>query len=540
MDPLLALSVLSIAVGARPAQAASGDASGPPAGAAAAPAPSSASGAGVPRSADDPWLNSTLDSLLDRIQKLEQRNKQLEGEVATLRAEDDKQWLTEERVKEIRAVVADVLADADGRASLRQDSMTAGWNDGFFLASPDGRFKLQLGGLLQTRFLWSNIPNGQSDPQVQDRKQDRYGFDLPNTEIWAKGHVISPGIQYMLKARFTSDTATLVGDQGPTRLGSASGELQLMDAWVRFLLTDNWSIRAGQYRTPFSREFLIPEQNQMAIDRTIVDKVEGEGYTQGVELQYVGDDARFQLSVDDGGTDQLGGPSLAVVGTDPANTPWYAQQSEFSTTMRLEWKPFGAWKDFESYTSPMGQMQGWLLGGAFHYSQARAPLLNSPFTDTGVPLNTWIGAEMDTQYNFGGASVAGAFYYNYVDSGSAYNRTSFAAPTPIDIGYVNTWGLWVMGSIYVDKKWELFCRYELGNWRATDQSVLPVTLRSPGMLNLITGGVNYYIDGQDVKWTLDFGWSINELDPQWQDLPAGYRVSSPGEFVFRTRLQLLF
>ena len=42
------------------------------------------------------------------------------------------------------------------RASLQDSGMTAGWNDGFFLASPDGRFRMEVGGLVQFRYQLSS------------------------------------------------------------------------------------------------------------------------------------------------------------------------------------------------------------------------------------------------------------------------------------------------------------------------------------------------------------------------------------------------
>jgi len=481
-----------------------------------------------------------LDALERQNEQLERRNRDLAGEVATMKAERGEEWLTEERAKQIRGIVEDVLADSETRNSLRQDGMTAGWNDGFFMASPDGRFKLELGGLIQTRFLWNNIRGGQVDPQVQDRQQDRYQFDLPNTELWFRGHVFGPAVQYMLKTRFTNNSAVFVGEQGPVNLGDGSGVMQLLDAWIRFNFNDNWSLRMGQYRAPYSREFLVPEQYQMAINRSIVDAHMGLGYTQGIELDYRGDDLHWVLSLDDGGTDNLAGPVLGTVGSDPANSPWNLQQSQISVTTRLEWKPFGAWKDFMEFTSPMGRAQGWLIGGAFHFQETRPPLVNSPFASTGANFNYWYAWQVDTQYNFGGASLYGAFYYNYVDAPSAFNRSDFGVPSPINIGVVNEWGLVLQGAVYVTPKWELFARYELGNWRATGQRNLPPAFRSPAMLSVATVGVNWYLNGQDVKWTIDAGYAFNAIDIQFGDLPAGWRVASSDQIVVRTRLQLMF
>ena len=55
---------------------------------------------------------------------------ELKDTVAELKAASDDDWLTERRAQEIRGLVEDVLADADTRASLLQDGMTAGLGSG--------------------------------------------------------------------------------------------------------------------------------------------------------------------------------------------------------------------------------------------------------------------------------------------------------------------------------------------------------------------------------------------------------------------------
>ena len=94
---------------------------------------------------------------------LRKRIAELESRVAELKATRiPDNWLTEQRADEIRALVHDVLADADTRASLLQSGMTAGWDKGFFLASSDGNFKLKVAGQIQ--FRW---PQGWIVPDIQ-------------------------------------------------------------------------------------------------------------------------------------------------------------------------------------------------------------------------------------------------------------------------------------------------------------------------------------------------------------------------------------
>jgi hypothetical protein len=54
-------------------------------------------------------------------------------------------------------------------------------------------------------------------------------------------------------------------------------------------------------------------------------------------------------------------------------------------------------------------------------------------------------------------------------------------------------------------------------------------------------GVNWYIDGQDIKWTTQFGYSLDSVDPSWYNQETGWRVTgSRDALVFQSQLQLLF
>ena len=532
-----------------------------------------AAGAAAPA---DSGTGATLEDLLQRIDSLERRNKALEGQVTELKALEGEKWLSQERADQIRSIVADVIADSEERASLRQDSMTAGWNDGFFLASPDGRFKLQVSGLIQPRFMWSHIRdnyfqgyNSQNKPLystpyvIPDTITDRYGFDSNYNELCFKGHIFSPAVEFMVRTNVALDEAYQIGKPSDNpqsiTLGQSSGQLYLMDAWSRITFSDNWSLRFGQYRSPYAREQLITEANQMAASRSTIVRNYGLWYTQGIEFQYQGDDFRWNLSVDDGGSSYVAGTQLILVGDDAMNSPWYSQASAWSVTTRLEWKPYGAWQDFNSMTSAPGEQQGMLLGFAYHGQAAR------PYTATTIPTppsapvtvqspeNYWDAFTVDAQWNFGGASLFMAGFWNYINSQftsqpnfQGAQQVTNAAPNPINAGYVNAYGVVLQPAIYFLPKWEWYTRYEYGyidmsnsgGITSANSSISEVGYQRP--YSVVTTGVNWYIDGQDVKWTWDIGFATGDVSYSWQNLQAGWRISGTDQFVMRTQLQLQF
>jgi len=54
---------------------------------------------------------------------------------------------------EVRALVAEMLADADTRSSLLMSGGNAGHDGKFFLADTDGNFRLNVGGQVQFRYI---------------------------------------------------------------------------------------------------------------------------------------------------------------------------------------------------------------------------------------------------------------------------------------------------------------------------------------------------------------------------------------------------
>jgi hypothetical protein len=96
--------------------------------------------------------------------------------------------------------------------------------------------------------------------------------------------------------------------------------------------------------------------------------------------------------------------------------------------------------------------------------------------------------------------------------------------------------------MYIMPKAEVFARYEFayidGGTGVLTQ--LNPEIENPDPLNLLTIGVNYYLDGQDLKWTTDLGWAITQVNPLFADVNAGWRPSQSDEIVFRTQLQLIF
>jgi hypothetical protein len=500
-----------------------------------------------------------IDDVMRRLEQLEQRNSALEGEVKTLREADGEAWLTEQRARQIRSIVTDTLADADTRASLQSSGMTAGWDDGFFLASPDGRFKLEVGGLMQFRYMMGHVretPIAANFPAYwADGQQDRRGFENSNTELWLSGHLFGPGLTYMLRGRFTNDDNYQL-KSFPTRVGEGgSGIFTLQDAWARFELDHNWYFRAGQFRLPFLREELVDQGYQLAVDRSVASNALGLGFTQGLEIAYVSDFIRGSFAISDGAVDNVGGQMKLVTNIQPTNRPFNRGKSEFAMTGRVEWKPYGDWQDFIGFTSPPGSDFSLMFGLGAHWQSTRLDYLRTPVTSfTNNGDNQWLNMTADVSVGFGGASVFSSITYSYIDSEAAYYYGTFNGPPSLvaNVGSSSKWAWVLQGSMYVAPKFEVFSRYELGQLSfANSTNVVFPGLDAPGVqdallarenhLSIVTAGVNWYLDGHDVKFTGDFGYALDSVNPSWFAPQLGWRVSQVrDQWVARLQLQIMF
>ena len=114
---------------------------------------------------------------------------ELKRELAELKQQDSQDWLTEQRASEIRGIVQDVLADADTRTSFQNSGAMAGWNNGFFLASPDGNFKLNVSGLMQVRWTWNNAKGQTPANGASAGDENLWGFENGNTYLDFSGNV---------------------------------------------------------------------------------------------------------------------------------------------------------------------------------------------------------------------------------------------------------------------------------------------------------------------------------------------------------------
>jgi hypothetical protein len=456
-----------------------------------------------PADGDQAQIDRELRGLREMLERIEEDNRTLRRDVDALRAESDEDWLSAARAADIRAMVEDVVADASDRTSLQGNGLLAGWDGGFFLQDPDGRFRLGFGGQLQTRFVFNRLQEDQFD-------RTRSGFEITRTRLTLSGYVINPNFEYLIATDATRNEPGLV-----------TGLFYLRDGWARYRFDNDWSVRVGQFKLPFNREELVDARYQQAIERTLVNESLNIGRSQGIELQWSAGDHAFWIATSDGSTDEIGGtqPFGLVDSTPRVNTPALNDDVEWALALRYERLLAGEWQQFRDMTSPPGDSFGMLLGFGAHGNKTE----NEGAPSQGRDEQDWFGGTVDLSMEWGGANLFTSFIYHHIDNGG--------------FGQFDIFGAVVQGGFYVAPRHELFARWEYA-WYEEDLVTFTVD-----DLNLVTLGWNWYVDGHDAKFSVDGGFAIGELDRAWDSDIAGWRAdldTDRNQFVIRTQFQLLF
>jgi hypothetical protein len=494
---------------------------------------------------------SANDDAIKQIDELRQQNAQLAAKIAKLEqvASDDGAWLTDERAAQIRSLVSDVLADSDTRASLQADGATAGWNKGFFLASPDNSYRLNIKGQIQFRWAFNDrsIPSGPLASGSAGGPGENWGFENRRTKLTFSGHIIDPSLTYEIKTVFNRQSITVSSTLpagSSVSLGNSDVNSSIEDIWIQKAFDGGFAVRAGQFKSPFLREELVSSSSQLAVERSLVNDVFSTKFSQGVQVEWEQETFRLQGFYGDGlranRVNPVTNAGLAGSYGGSFNTDYTTNRTNYAFAGRAEAKLAGNWRQFRDLTSYRGEEFGLLLGiGGMAQSLRPTP------TSALSAKNMW-GVTGDITVDFGGANLFAYGVYRNVDlAGSPAVRGGGTDSS------LNQWGAVVQGGFFVLDSLELYGRYELGNldtdqYRTTANS-LQADLEAS---SIATIGFNFYPMGssnKDIKLTTDFGYAFDPIGDfasggaDWaSDATPANGVTEDGQFVIRSQIQLLF
>ncbi len=425
--------------------------------------------------------DDSMSALLHEVAQLRERVAELEG---------GSERAAEARREEVRAIVADAMADAETRTSMLQSGMAAGHDGGFFLQSADGNFRLNLKGQLQVRFI-ASLQDNTADASGDDTVM---GFENTRTRLGFSGHVIDPSWSYFIWGGW-----------------NGTGASELRDAWVAKDLGNGWTVKAGQFKLPTWQEWSISETRQQFVERSVIDARMAQIYGQGVMASYSSDTMRVHVALSDG-LRHINGAWNAQADTGLG----YDLATEYALTGRVEWLLGGTWANAVDYSGFTGDEATYVVGGGIHYQR-------DEYGDTTVGDETeLIEFNLDANLQFDGANVFAAIVWRSLDDAAAVDRDEMA--------------ILVQGGYFLDDDLELIARYEYGDLDGAGGA-------AGDDLNIFTVGATRYFKRHDLKWTTDVGFAMDAVDAAWGGASRGWRADAAGEdgqVVIRSQLQMLF
>lgn len=394
---------------------------------------------------------------------------QLKAEIASLKAAQGDQWLTEQRAEQIRGVVQDVLADSSTRSSFQGAAATSGYDNGFFLSSADGNFKLKINALEQVRFVWGN-GYGAAGTGPDAATNDQWGFENRRTQLFFSGNVVDPSWKYLVGMAYDSQPDPYVRNSGPTDYYGAAVEgpqFQLYYAQITKDLGDGFSVTVGQQNAAFTLQSQLfnAGMTQMG-EYSIFEYAFGLGQQVGISAKWEKDAFRA-----------MGGyynAAYTPFGSTPAAS-WDAENNQsVALAGRAEFKMAGSWDQFSKESSFKGEEFGLVGGAGIFWQNARGQNEDPPYGFAPV------GITVDANAKFGG--------FNAIAQVIWQNSYAFENPN------ASTWGFNLQGGAFLTEDFELF-----GAWNYNNIGTDIVTGLASNFLQL---GGNWYFAKNNMKMSV--------------------------------------
>lgn len=397
---------------------------------------------------------------------LRQEVAQLRAEVAQMRQQENEQWMNERRAEEVKALVHEVLSDAETRSSLLQEGRSAGYDEGFAISSVDGGNLLKVNGLVQARYILNS-----GDRHVHDASEDDWegGFTVPRAKIQLSGHIANPRVNYKLRLAVDEDD------------NDASFEV----AKISYQLRDDLSIWGGETKAPFLREELVGAGQQLAAERSLVNEVFTMGYVQGVGVKWMPmDNIKIRGSVNDGvrsGEIEDRHEADLHIGAEENDKQFDEDNTDFALTGRVDVALAGDWDQARDFTAWNGEPMGIFAGAGVHYEEGE--------TGDNDGNNDFWAWTVDAAFEQQGWSAFGAVHGLHTDMEAADR-------------YQDYYGAVAQAAYNIDDTYQPFVRYE---YLDMDDTL------DDNYINLVTAGMNWYNSKHNAKFTADVVWALDEV-----------------------------
>jgi len=176
------------------------------------------------------------------------------------------------RLDDLAKEITAIWQDVQKHQEMLESKPPAGYEDGFYIGSPDGKFKLTIGGFVRPYYrvglqkTWKTdeygflVGNDDNKPIGGDVEAQESTFGLANGRLIFRARIFD-----FLHGKFEIDFGTISGTaQFPTNavLGNArynrvkidKHTLRFLDAYGEYAPLPEIRVRVGQFKVPFDKE----------------------------------------------------------------------------------------------------------------------------------------------------------------------------------------------------------------------------------------------------------------------------------------------
>lgn len=359
-----------------------------------------------------------------------------------------------------------------------EPAVVAGYEKGFFIRSGDGLFELRTKAGIQAQFAVESLDSAGG-------RETEAAFLIRRGRLIFEGHAFDPNLTFKLQAGFDR------------------GSVGLRDFYVDYAFVPGWlRLRAGQWKRPFSRQFLNSGLGQEFVDRAITHNFFNTGRDVGVAI-HNGSPSGFEyaLGVFNGTGDS---PRLSGdVVLDPSTGEGDITSGRFTNVPDVL-HPAVVMRLGYNYGGIKGYSEADLEGGPLRFAVGASALLD---LDADGDDASGVQAELDYALKVHGFSTTGAVYVSAAQSGSGFGDQSFdAIGFHLQVGYV------------IAERFQPVFRYALVAPDGSDNDLQEIAL-----------GFSSYFFGHNFKWQTDAA-LLSEQDPSGDR--NNYRLRSQLQFSF--------
>ena len=330
------------------------------------------------------------------LQQLERQITALQREVQTLKAHEDRSWISRQEQSQIKRIVEAVLRDSARHEQALQQQTTAGYDHGFFINSLDHNFRIKIRGYVQAgySFAYSSVGNAQNisttgQPIGPPAVGDASRFTLRRARLIFSGHAWSPRVVYEVSGDFAG-------------ANSSNGYFKMTTTYGGYRFWRQVLLRAGVLRVPFTYLSDYPVTGDDFGSFPLLFTPFNASRSLGLDLsgKLFSDHLTYDAQVNNGSKAGNSGVSI---------------DNRFGSYIRVQWSHGGRVSRFEHEAAMRWRNHvAWMLGvGAGYESQnSTADAYPSPQTSLTIAgLSTPDGA---------------GFYPSFPANGSLYRATADA------------------------------------------------------------------------------------------------------------------